>query len=54
MEKFTANVERDERNSRELRILGWRVATIWECETRDTARLKQKIDEILRTCDTGV
>jgi len=30
--KFRANVERDRRNARELRRLGWLVVNIWECE----------------------
>ena len=30
--KFQSNVERDRRNARELRGLGWKVVTIWECE----------------------
>lgn len=29
--KFRSNVERDERNRRALRRLGWRTRTIWEC-----------------------
>lgn len=29
--KFAANVERDERNRSQLRRLGWRVFTVWEC-----------------------
>ena len=31
MPKLEANKERDARKSRELRELGWRVATVWEC-----------------------
>jgi len=30
-EKILANVERDLRDHRELRALGWRVVVIWEC-----------------------
>lgn len=30
--KFRSNVERDRRNARELRLLGWKVVTVWECE----------------------
>ena len=30
-EKFRANVERDKRQQRQLREMGWRVAVIWEC-----------------------
>ncbi|MDX2208527.1 MAG: DNA mismatch endonuclease Vsr [Gemmatimonadales bacterium] len=29
--KFRSNIERDERNRRALRRLGWRTRTIWEC-----------------------
>ena len=32
--KFARNVERDRRKADELRRLGWRVLTIWECATR--------------------
>lgn len=31
-EKFRGNIERDRRNVRELRRLGWKVVTVWECE----------------------
>src|SRR5690242_15759999 len=30
--KFSSNVARDQRNASQLRRLGWRVATVWECE----------------------
>ena len=33
-EKFRSNVERDERQQRQLRDMGWRVAVIWECAVR--------------------
>lgn len=38
-DKFTTNVARDGLNEARLRELGWTVATIWECETRNQARL---------------
>ena len=31
-EKFESNVKRDQRNSERLKIMGWRVHTVWECE----------------------
>ena len=34
--KLAANVERDRRNSRALRRLGWHVFTVWECQIRDS------------------
>lgn len=42
--KLARNVERDKAVNRELRMLGWRVMTIWECQVRKpslTARLKR-------------
>lgn len=32
--KIIGNMERDQRNRRELRDLGWQVFVIWECEVR--------------------
>ena len=46
MAKFTANVERDRRKLRQLRALGYRVITIWECQVRrpsDFTRLARRL-----------
>ena len=32
--KFEANATRDRRNHRKLRRLGWRILTVWECQTK--------------------
>lgn len=49
-QKFEANVARDERNQSELVAIGWRVFTIWECETRTidetAARLHDELQRI--------
>jgi DNA mismatch endonuclease (patch repair protein) len=45
--KLTANAERDARNGRALRQLGWGVLTIWECQLRDTAALANRIRRFL-------
>lgn len=37
-DKFQSNVERDRRNVRALRALGWRIMTVWECEAASPAR----------------
>lgn len=34
-QKLGANRERDQRNKRMLKALGWRVMTIWECQLND-------------------
>jgi len=33
--KFTANVQRDNRNMAKLLGMGWRVAVVWECALKD-------------------
>lgn len=34
--KFSKNVERDKRKIKELKELGWKVVTIWECELKSS------------------
>jgi DNA mismatch endonuclease, patch repair protein len=43
MDKFTSNVERDARKERELRLRGWDVAIVWECETRNHETLTHRL-----------
>jgi len=38
--KFELNIARDRRNTIALQRLGWRVLTIWECETEDMSKLE--------------
>ncbi len=40
-EKFERNRERDRSVVREMRKMGFTVAIVWECETRDEVRLKR-------------
>lgn len=42
--KFTENIERDFRTMRQLRELGWRVVTVWECQVCDPERLAKRLD----------
>lgn len=44
--KFAANVARDERTRCMLRRAGWKVWTIWECETRRSDDVVAMIDAI--------
>lgn len=41
--KIRANRERDARKERNLRDLGLRVLTVWECELRAAAELRRKL-----------
>jgi len=45
--KLEANVARDARNEQDLRALGWGVLTVWECELKDQAALKLKLEAFL-------
>lgn len=49
--KILRNVERDQQNEEELKHLGWRVITVWECELKKdlrTERLELLVSEIRR------
>lgn len=37
-EKFRSNIERDHRSARELRRLGWKAVTVWECEAEQSSK----------------
>jgi DNA mismatch endonuclease, patch repair protein len=41
--KLAQNRKRDEDRARLLRRMGWRVITVWECETRDEAKLARRL-----------
>lgn len=45
--KFESNVARDRRVVRDLRCLGWRVVTVWECELRAAERLCHRLRKVL-------
>ena len=50
-EKFRKNVARDRKKAAELRRLGWRVLTIWECQVggeRQLNRLTEKVRSMPR------
>jgi DNA mismatch endonuclease (patch repair protein) len=46
--KLSGNVERDRRNVIALSQLGWKVLTVWECETGDESALGEKLLSNLR------
>jgi DNA mismatch endonuclease, patch repair protein len=45
--KFEENTERDRLTTQELRVLGWRVIIIWECETKNMDTLIDKLTALL-------
>ncbi len=50
LEKIAGNKERDARNERKLRAMGWSVKTIWECRVRRSSPegLRARLLKILR------
>ena len=45
--KRLSNVKRDRRNFRTLKLDGWKVLIVWECEIRDRATLVRKLKHFL-------
>lgn len=45
--KFRTNVARDRRTRRELKKLGWKVMTVWQCELKKPERLTERLDDFL-------
>lgn len=44
--KLTSNAERDRRQQRMLRRLGWHVMVIWECQTKDVGKLRRLVERV--------
>jgi DNA mismatch endonuclease (patch repair protein) len=42
--KLKGNIERDKRNLKALKDLGWDVFTIWECELKDIKKLQKSLN----------
>ena len=45
--KLKGNVERDKQHRANLEQLGWNVAVIWECETKQADKLIEKLENLL-------
>lgn len=46
--KLARNAARDAEHVIALKKLGWRVLTVWDCETTNTAKLSARLDAFLR------
>lgn len=47
--KRTRNRERDKRTLSMLRLAGWRVLVVWECQTREPVKLAERLSAFLGT-----
>ena len=45
--KFKDNIERDIINQEELKSFGWKSKIIWECETKNIDKLREKLIHII-------
>ena len=53
IQKLEANRARDRRKARELRSLGWRVLTIWECRLRSPEVFSRTMERVTRHIHMG-
>ena len=49
VQKITKNRERDQRTTRQLKRLGWRTLTIWECHTKDLEKVKNTLERFMES-----
>jgi DNA mismatch endonuclease, patch repair protein len=45
--KLERNRERDAEHLRQLDVQGWKVLVVWECETKDPARIEERLKRFL-------
>jgi DNA mismatch endonuclease (patch repair protein) len=45
--KLESNRERDKMNEEKLKLSGWKILVVWECETGNIQEVKQKIRNFL-------
>lgn len=45
--KLARNIERDREAAERLQAIGWRVFTVWECETKQIENLEKRLREFL-------
>jgi len=47
-QKFKRTIERDKQNLKALKKLGWKVLVIWECQTKKSEKIVDKISTFLK------
>jgi DNA mismatch endonuclease (patch repair protein) len=47
--KRSRNKARDRKSARELRRLGWKVLTVWECQTRNPEKVARRLRRFLES-----
>jgi DNA mismatch endonuclease (patch repair protein) len=49
IKKFERNTANDKKHVSELRKLGWKVVTVWECQLKNPDRISRKIESLLQS-----
>lgn len=47
-EKIKSNIDRDKKNVHELKLLGWKVIIVWQCEIKNEVKRKKRFDMLLK------
>lgn len=50
--KFSRNNDRDMKQKAALEAIGWKVAVIWECETKDSSSLENALNRSLVSAES--
>lgn len=53
LEKLSRNLDRDRAAAEALVALGWRVAVVWECRTRNGEQLRERLRTIIEPTAAG-
>lgn len=53
IKKFEANIARDKRVMREIKYMGWKSITVWQCELKDPERLRKYLTKKLPKSKRG-
>jgi DNA mismatch endonuclease (patch repair protein) len=47
LDKFEKNIRRDAKEMRILKKYGWRILVVWQCQTKDNEKLKNRLNRFL-------
>lgn len=50
--KIDGNIERDKRKAKELRMLGYRVITVWQCQISNKMKSEKRLSVLLKQLST--
>ena len=48
MDKFKRNVDRDKKNDKEIKKLGWKLCVVWECEIKRKSSFNKTLLKVVK------